>query len=593
MQRSRKALLQRRALKKAICGRNHLYTVSVSLLLVLWGLVFLLNIWISHGDGYNDGSGEFPVGVKTWDEDKPGLNKGSCSIDKNPFVEIDSEEHENFCTTGPKTKSTSCELEVSTNEPKTKSTSFELESSEGSKKYFAAVEEQAEVESTNLGSKTGRLPRTVHLGLDEFKSKAFNSKSKSVTGQAGSIIHRMEPGGREYNYASASKGAKVLSYNKEAKGASNILCRDKDKYLRSPCSAEEKFVIIELSEETLVDTIEIANFEHYSSKLKDFELLGSSAYPTDTWVKLGNFTAENVKHAQRFVLQEPKWVRYLKVNLLTHYGSEFYCTLSVVEVYGVDAVERMLEDLISVQDNLFVSDDERSDEQKQMLSQPAHNEGDINPNSNVEEESESAIQNTDVKYKLSTIDVPDPVEEIRHQQNGRMPGDTVLKILMQKVRTLDLSSSVLERYLEELNSRYGSIFKEFDIEIGEKDVLLEKIRLDMRSFLDSKEIMSKQVGDLISWKSLVSMQLDNILRDNAILRLEVEKVRVNQIYMENKGIVIFLVSLIFGLVALARVFVDIMLSIYRSENSGKFCMMGSSWFCLLLSCGIVIIVFSL
>ncbi|KAL7227927.1 hypothetical protein ACSBR1_022744 [Camellia fascicularis] len=517
MRRSRKAPLQRRALKKAICGRKHLYTVSVSLLLVLWGLVFLLNIWISHGDGYNDG--EFPVGVKTWDEDKPGLNKGSCSIDKNPLVEIDSEEHENLCTTGPKTKSTSCELEVSTNEPKTKSTSFELESSEGSIKYFAAVEEQAEVERTNLGSKTGRLPRTVHLGLDEFKSKAFNSKSKSVTGQAGSIIHRMEPGGREYNYASASKGAKVLSYNKEAKGASNILCRDKDKYLRSPCSAEEKFVIIELSEETVVDTIEIANFEHYSSKLKDFELLGSSAYPTDTWVKLGNFTAENVKHAQRFVLQEPKWVRYLKVNLLTHYGSEFYCTLSVVEVYGVDAVERMLEDLISVQDNLFVSDDERSDEQKQMSSQPVHNEGDINPNSNVEEESESAIQNTDVKYKLSTINVPDPVEEIRHQQNGRMPGDTVLKILMQKVRTLDLSLSVLERYLEELNSRYGSIFKEFDIEIGEKDVLLEKIRLDMRSFLDSKEIMSKQVGDLISWKSLVSMQLDNILRDNAILRL--------------------------------------------------------------------------
>ncbi|GMQ01956.1 hypothetical protein CsSME_00048400 [Camellia sinensis var. sinensis] len=304
----------------------------------------------------------------------------------------------------------------------------------------------------------------------------------------------MEPGGREYNYASASKGAKVLSYNKEAKGASNILCRDKDKYLRSPCSAEEKFVIIELSEETLVDTIEIANFEHYSSKLKDFELLGSSAYPTDTWVKLGNFTAENVKHAQRFVLQEPKWVRYLKVNLLTHYGSEFYCTLSVVEVYGVDAVERMLEDLISVQDNLFVSDDEQSDEQKQMSSQPVHNEGDINPNSNVEEESESAIQNTDVKYKLSTINVPDPVEEIRHQQNGRMPGDTVLKILMQKVRTLDLSLSVLERYLEELNSRYGSIFKEFDIEIGEKDVLLEKIRLDMRSFLGSKEIM---VGEFL------------------------------------------------------------------------------------------------
>ncbi|XWS38211.1 hypothetical protein CRYUN_Cryun19dG0111100 [Craigia yunnanensis] len=29
-----------------------------------------------------------------------------------------------------------------------------------------------------------------------------------------------------------------------------------------------------------------------------------------------------------------------------HYGSEFYRTLSVVEVYGVDAIERMLEDLV-------------------------------------------------------------------------------------------------------------------------------------------------------------------------------------------------------------------------------------------------------
>lgn len=317
---------------------------------------------------------------------------------------------------------------------------------------------------------------------------AFNSKSRTVTGQTGGIIHRVEPGGREYNYASSSKGAKVLGFNKEAKGASNILCKDKDKYLRSPCSAEEKFVIIELSEETLVDTIEIANFEHYSSNLKDFELRGSLIYPTDTWFELGNFTAGNVKHAQRFVLMEPKWVRYLKLNLLTHYGSEFYCTLSVVEVYGVDAVERMLEDLISVQDNEFLSE-ERSGDQKPISSHPVSSGGGLNSDFDVEVEPDPDLETSDVKRGVSAIDVPDPVEERRLQQNGRMPGDTVLKILMQKVRTLDLSLSVLERYLEKLNSRYGSIFKELDKEIGEKDVLLEKIRLDMRSLFDSKEVM--------------------------------------------------------------------------------------------------------
>lgn len=584
MQRSRKALLHRRALNE-IFGRNHWFTVSLSLLLVMWGLVFLLNIWISRGDGYEDGSGEFPGRESNWDEDKLGRDKGYCSADGSPFEALHSEEaSKNFFT----------------NEDETKSTGRESEVSEGIKSNFVAVEEKGEVDRTNMGIKSGRdgiktdrLSRPVLLDLDEFKSKAFNSKSRTVNGQTGSVIHRVEPGGEEYNYASSSKGAKVLGFNKEAKGASNILCKDKDKYLRSPCSAEEKFVVIELSEETLVDTIEIGNFEHHSSNLKDFELFGSLGYPTDTWVELGNFTAGNVKHAQRFVLVEPKWARYLKLNLLTHYGSEFYCTLSVVEVYGVDAVEKMIEDLISVQDNVFLSE-ERSEGQKPISSHPDSNGGDFNTDFGVEVESDPDLEISDGKRGVSTIDVPDPVEERRHQQNGRMPGDTVLKILMQKVRTLDLSLSVLERYLEKLNSRTGSIFKEFDEEIGKKDVLLEKIRLDMRSFLDSKEVLSKEVGDLVSWKSLVSWQLDIIVKDNAVLRLEVEKVRANQIHMENKGIAIFLVCLIFGLLALVKVFIGIALSIYyRSENPGNFCMMSSSWFCLLLTCSVVTIVLSI
>lgn len=148
-------------------------------------------------------------------------------------------------------------------------------------------------------SKNDRLSHDRVLGYDEFKHKAINSKNKSAAGQNGSVMHRVEPGGTKYNYASASKGAKVLAFNKEAKGASNILGKDQDKYLRNPCSVEEKFVVIELSEETLIDTIELANFEHYSSNLKEFELLGSAVYPTDTWVKLGNFTAKNVKHSRK------------------------------------------------------------------------------------------------------------------------------------------------------------------------------------------------------------------------------------------------------------------------------------------------------
>ncbi|KAL2520311.1 Galactose-binding protein [Forsythia ovata] len=537
MQRSRRALLQRRALEKAIGGRIHLYKVSLSLVVVLWGLVFLMNIWFGRGDGHKDESGEFLLGTRTGVEGQMGSDRSSIlQVDENRVVGMHHEESIiNLDTEG---------------ESKIKSANVKSEPAIAEKTGANRLDS---LENPKDTSKTDRLSRSVPPGLDEFKNKALNSRSRHLSGEAGSIIHRVEPGGAEYNYASASKGAKVLAYNKEAKGASNILSRDKDKYLRNPCSAEEKFVVIELSEETLVDTIEIANFEHYSSNPKDFELHGSPVYPTESWVKLGNFTAGNVKHAHRFVLTEPKWVRYVKLNLLNHYGSEFYCTLSILEVYGVDAVEKMLEDLVSVQDKLAVSE-ELVNEQKPTSNQHVTTESDLCQDA--VDEPVTELGNSNGKHGATGIDVPDPVEEIRRQQVNRMPGDSVLKILMKKVRSLDLNLLVLERYLEELNSRYGNIFIEFDKEIGEKDVLLEKIKLDMRSFSDSKEVMSKEINDLLSWKYLISTRLDDIIRDNADLRLDVERVRENQLHMENKGIVIFVLCMSFAFLALLRLLTD-------------------------------------
>ncbi|KAJ7949648.1 Galactose-binding domain-like protein [Quillaja saponaria] len=492
MQRSRRALLQRRAVEKGTSGRNQLYKVSLSLVFVLWGLLFLFSLWISHGHSYRDGSEEIPVGTSNWDEAKIRQDKNSDAADKH-ITETDAyQPSEALCTIRVK---------------------------------------------------------------DEFKSRAFSSKIKTGTGAPGNVIHRLEPGGAEYNYASASKGAKVLASNKEAKGASNILSRDQDKYLRSPCSAEEKFVIIELSEETLVDTIEIANFEHYSSNLRDFELLGSLVYPTDTWVSLGNFTAANVKHAQRFVLQEPKWIvpSYLGKALMTR---------------------------------------------GQYLPLPNHAGGeDMHQNTNNGMISNHEVGSSTVNSETLNNNVLDPVEEIR-QQVGRLPGDTALKILMQKVRSLDINLSVLERYLEELNYRYAEIFKEYNKDIGEKDLLLQKNIADIRSLLDHQEVIAKDADDLISWKSLVSMQLDNLVSDNDILRSEVEKVRENQSALENKVMVVFLVCFVFSLLAIVRLFLDISMGVYRvlsfnrTVNSGKFCSGGTSRLFLLCSCTVVIFVIS-
>ena len=89
------------------------------------------------------------------------------------------------------------------------------------------------------------------------------------------------------NFASSSAGAIILDKSPStAKGFSSLLDDDMDRYGISPCK-EDKWVVIGLSEDILVSSIAIANYEKYSSLLKDFEVLASTSYPTEEWIRLG------------------------------------------------------------------------------------------------------------------------------------------------------------------------------------------------------------------------------------------------------------------------------------------------------------------
>ncbi|XP_031495844.1 SUN domain-containing protein 3-like [Nymphaea colorata] len=466
--------------------------------------------------------------------------------------------------------------------------------------FGGEVEDKKNLEGDRLDEvkKADRSSRASYLGLNEFRKKTIGEKGKGVN-NLGNITHRLEPGGGEYNYAAASKGAKVLAHNKEANGAANILGKDKDKYLRNPCSAEEKFVVIELSEETLVDVVEIANFEHYSSTFKEFELLGSLIYPTEIWVSLGKYIAANSKHAQRFMLSEPKWVRYLKLNLLSHYGSEFYCTLSSVKVYGVDAVERLLEDLIPVPEE---SSGPVSTANPAEIPHKA-NEGEIvqvlngsdHPSKvhNVQPKADN-ISKTDApndKNDVSKDAIPDPVKEIRQQPSGRIPSDTVLKILMQKVRSLELNLSVLEDYLQEVNRRYSKLLPDLDKELSQTALLLEQTRLEIKDVVEWKEMMNKSIGSLLTWKSVVSSQMNTLIGDNNFLRMEMQKLLTDQRSLENKELTVLVLSFILGCLAFLKLVSDQTSMIISTRESQKICRTSRAWLILLISnCIIVFIV---
>jgi hypothetical protein len=106
---------------------------------------------------------------------------------------------------------------------------------------------------------------------------------------------------------------------------------DKDRYAIAPCE-ERRFVVIGLSEDILVKKVIIANYERFTSWVKDFQIKGSQTM--GTWVDLGTYTAKAGNGEQAFDLVEPAWARYLKIKFLSHHGTEYYCTVSQIQVQG-------------------------------------------------------------------------------------------------------------------------------------------------------------------------------------------------------------------------------------------------------------------
>ncbi|CAL4975421.1 unnamed protein product [Urochloa decumbens] len=450
------------------------------------------------------------------------------------------------------------------------------------------------------------------VGLDEFRSRIVQGKSgNNDTGRrpaGGAAAHRLEPSGAEYNYAAASKGAKVLAHNKEAKGAANILGGDKDRYLRNPCSADEKFVDVELAEETLVDTVALANLEHYSSTFRDFEVHGSMSYPTEEWELLGRFTAENAKHAQRFVLPEPRWTRYLRLRLVSHYGSGFYCILSYLEVYGVDAVERMLQDLIASaaagggpEADAAVDAAAAGHNDSAAAQQAVHARLDGGGGSGRNESATGDARNNGSARAgaAGEAKVPPPPPQGKEAKlpqvaaaAGRMHGDGVLKILMQKMRSLELGLSTLEEYTRELNQRYGAKLPDLQSGLSQTTAALEKMKADVHDIVGWKEDVAKDLDELKSWKSSVSSKLDDLIRENEAMRWSLEEMRGVQETLQNKELAVLSVSLFFACLALFKLACDRVLCLFAGmgkeaapEAEERVCGRSSkAWMLVLASC---------
>lgn len=201
--------------------------------------------------------------------------------------------------------------------------------------------DEGEIDLDFLGF--GQSPST---GPSQSRAAYKHSDGSSPSEVPNSHTRRSKDAGKtckeRTNYASFDCAAQVLKHNPECKSPYSVLVENKDSYMLNICSAQNKFFIVELCNDILIDTVVLANYEFFSSIFRHFRLSVSSRYPVkmEKWIELGTFEAKNTREIQAFWIEHAQiWARYLRIEFLSHYGSEYYCPVSLLRVHGINMLE--------------------------------------------------------------------------------------------------------------------------------------------------------------------------------------------------------------------------------------------------------------
>ncbi|KAI1180061.1 UNC-like C-terminal-domain-containing protein [Nemania sp. FL0916] len=225
---------------------------------------------------------------------------------------------------------------------------------------FDSLGDEGEI-SFDFDAYSDKISEIASSARPRQQEKAPQEPAEVVTYDEGFSYHRSKDAGttckERFSYSSFDAGATVKKTSPAAKNPTAILVENKDSYMLLECGRKNKFFIVELSDVILVDTVVIANFEFFSSMVREFRVSISDRYPVklDKWKTLGTFQARNSRDIQPFLVENPQdWARYLRVEILSHYGNEYYCPVSLLRVHGL----RMLDSWKQVDPSELEGDDE-------------------------------------------------------------------------------------------------------------------------------------------------------------------------------------------------------------------------------------------
>ncbi|KAI1340447.1 UNC-like C-terminal-domain-containing protein [Xylariaceae sp. FL0016] len=228
---------------------------------------------------------------------------------------------------------------------------------------FDSLGDEGEI-SFDFDAYSDKISEIASPVKSEVKEKDDTKQTEEVaTYDEGLTHYRSKDAGKtckeRFSYSSFDAGATVLKASPGTKNTNSILVENKDSYMLLECGMANKFFIVELSDVILIDTVVLANFEFFSSMVRHFRVSISDRYPVklEKWKVLGTFEARNSRSIQPFLVGNPQdWARYIRVEILSHYGNEYYCPVSLLRVHGL----RMLDSWKAMDPGDLDNDDDSS-----------------------------------------------------------------------------------------------------------------------------------------------------------------------------------------------------------------------------------------
>ncbi|RXK39302.1 hypothetical protein M231_03381 [Tremella mesenterica] len=192
---------------------------------------------------------------------------------------------------------------------------------------------------------------SINSGSSAASSLASSSSSSSSDLPSKSPVL---PSHNKYNYASPDCSARIHSASPQTQHAASLLHKSRDRYMLTPCKADEHWVVVELCDEIRIEALEVAVWEFFSGVVREIRVSvggedaedgdinedGEIRVRSSEWKEVGSFVGKNVRGAQTFTLTQPtSFHRFVRLDFPSYYGTEYYCPVSQLKVYGMNQME--------------------------------------------------------------------------------------------------------------------------------------------------------------------------------------------------------------------------------------------------------------